>query len=123
MNSNGISKEHLAYLRKVRMRKALILSLRLFLLVAVFALWELMARMKLIDPFITSQPSRIVNTIARLYQEGKLFYHTGITCLETVIGFLLGTIAGTLTAIVLWWSELYPGCWSPTLWFSTACPK
>ena len=63
MNSNGISKEHLAYLRKVRMRKALILSLRLFLLVAVFALWELMARMKLIDPFITSQPSRIVNTI------------------------------------------------------------
>ena len=123
MNSNGISKEHLAYLRKVRMRKALILSLRLFLLVAVFALWELMARMKLIDPFITSQPSRIVNTIARLYQEGKLFYHTGITCLETVIGFLLGTIAGTLTAIVLWWSELLSRVLEPYLVVLNSLPK
>lgn len=123
MNNNGISKEHLAYLRKVRMRKALILSLRLFLLVAVFALWELMARMKLIDPFITSQPSRIVNTIARLYQEGKLFYHTGITCLETVIGFLLGTIAGTLTAIVLWWSELLSRVLEPYLVVLNSLPK
>ena len=38
MNSNGISKEHMEYLKKVRRRKTLILVLRLFLLVALFAL-------------------------------------------------------------------------------------
>ena len=99
--TKSVSKEHTEYLKKVRMRKAIVLSLRLFLLAAIFVLWELLARMKLIDPFIMSQPSRIADTIVSLYREGKLFYHTGITCLETVVGFLLGTITGTIIAVVL----------------------
>jgi NitT/TauT family transport system permease protein len=121
--TKGISKEHTEYLKKVRMRKALILVLRLFLLVAIFVLWELLARMKLIDPFIMSQPSRIADTIARLYREGKLFYHTGITCLETVVGFLLGTTAGTLIAVVLWWSELLSKVLEPYLVVLNSLPK
>ena len=123
MNSNGISKEHMEYLKKVRMRKTLILVLRLFLLVAFFALWELLARLKLIDPFITSQPSRIADTVAKLYHEGKLFYHTGITCLETVIGFMLGTTAGTLIAVILWWSELLSRVLEPYLVVLNSLPK
>jgi len=123
MKSNGISKEHMEYLKKVRMRKTLILVLRLFLLVAFFALWELLARLKLIDPFITSQPSRIADTIASLYREGKLFYHTGITCLETVIGFMLGTTAGTLIAVILWWSEVLSRVLEPYLVVLNSLPK
>ncbi|NMA33400.1 MAG: ABC transporter permease [Clostridiaceae bacterium] len=127
MNGKGItksvSKEHTEYLKKVRMRKAIVLSLRLFLLAAIFVLWELLARMKLIDPFIMSQPSRIADTIVSLYREGKLFYHTGITCLETVVGFLLGTITGTIIAVVLWWSELLSKVLEPYLVVLNSLPK
>ena len=122
-NDTVISNEHKEFLKKVKMRKVFVLSTRILLLIAIFALWELMAVLKLIDPFITSQPSRIVETVANLYREGELFYHTWITCLETVIGFLLGTIAGTLIAVILWWSEFLSKVLEPYLVVLNSLPK
>jgi NitT/TauT family transport system permease protein len=122
-NDAGISNEHREFLRKVRRRKIFILAAQLLLLVALFALWELLAVLKLIDPFIMSQPSRIAETVADLYREGELFYHTGITCLETVIGFLLGTIAGTVIAVILWWSEFLSRVLEPYLVVLNSLPK
>ena len=122
-DKTGISDEHKQFLKKVRMRRKLILSARILLLVAFFALWELLAVLGLIDPFITSQPSRIIDTIADLYRQGVLFYHTGITCLETVIGFLLGTIAGTIIAVILWWSEFLSKVLEPYLVVLNSLPK
>lgn len=122
-NDTAISNEHREFLRKVSRRKAFILAARLFLLIALFALWELLAALKLIDPFITSQPSRIAGTVVDLYKDGDLFYHTGITCLETVIGFLLGTIAGTMIAVILWWSEFLSKVLEPYLVVLNSLPK
>jgi NitT/TauT family transport system permease protein len=119
----SISKEHKEFLKRVRIRKASILAARVFILVAFFALWELMASLKLIDPFITSQPSRIADTLGRLYKQGDLFYHTGVTCFETVIGFLLGTAAGTVIAVVLWWSEFLSKVLEPYLVVLNSLPK
>ncbi len=121
--NDGISKEHQEFLRRVKIRRISILAARVFILAAFFALWELLARLKLIDSFITSQPSRIADTIARLYREGDLFYHIGITCLETVIGFLLGTAAGTAIAVVLWWSEFLSKVLEPYLVVLNSLPK
>ena len=41
---------------------------------------------KIIDSFIMSQPSRIVNTFVDMLSNG-LMRHIGVTCLETLIGF------------------------------------
>ena len=62
---------------------------------------ELAANLKLIDSFITSQPSRVIRTLTNLYKEGQLFQHVGITCMETIVGFVLGTVAGTAIAMAL----------------------
>lgn len=121
--NHTVSKEHRKFLMKVRQRKILILSVRILILLAFFALWELMAELKLIDAFITSQPSRIVKTIGNLYREGRLFYHTGVTCFETVVGFLLGTITGTAAAVVLWWSNLLAKVLEPYLVVLSSLPK
>lgn len=119
----SISNEHKEFLKKVRIRKVSILITRVLILVAFFALWELLASLKLIDSFITSQPSRIIDTLASLYREGDLFYHTGVTCLETMIGFLLGTAAGTVIAVVLWWSEFLSKVLEPYLVVLNSLPK
>lgn len=123
LNDMSTSKEHKEYLKKVKIRKISILTARLFLLVAFFALWELLAVLKLVDPFITSQPSRVIDTLVSLYNEGNLFYHTGVTCFETVVGFLLGTVAGTLIAVVLWWSEFLSKVLEPYLVILNSLPK
>lgn len=118
-----ISKEHREFLKMVRQRKVLILAARVFILVAFFLLWELMAELKVIDAFITSQPSRVLKTLTNLYREGDLFYHTGITCFETIIGFLLGTIVGTAAAVILWWSEFLAKTLEPYLVILNSLPK
>ncbi len=117
------SKEHREFLKKVRHRKILIFAARFFILIAFFLLWEIMAELKIIDPFITSQPSRVLKTLVNLYREGDLFYHTGVTCFETIVGFLLGTIVGTVAAIILWWSEFLAKTLEPYLVILNSLPK
>ena len=87
------------------------------------AVWEITANLKLVDPFITSQPSRIIRTLVNLYREGDLFRHIGVTCLETVAGFLMGTILGTGIAILLWWSDFISRVLEPYLVVLNSLPK
>jgi len=117
------SEEHNTFLKRIRMRKLMILTSRLLILIAFFAVWEVLAELKLIDSFITSQPSRILKTLGNLYREGTLFYHTGVTCFETMVGFLLGTIIGTIIAIILWWSDFLAKVLEPYLVVLNSLPK
>ena len=98
-----MSAERTLYLRRRVRAKRAVLAAQVILLLLIFALWEVAARRKWIDPFITSSPSRIWKTFQNLYASGDLFRHLGISCLETVAGFTLGTLTGTLIAVLLWW--------------------
>ena len=118
-----ISEEHKEYLRRVRMEKLWIRFIQLFILVTALALWEICANLKIVDPFITSQPSRVINTIIRLYEDGVLFHHIAITCLEALVGFVLGTLLGTIIAIILWWSKFLCKVLEPYLVVLNSLPK
>ena len=121
--SSVISQEHKGYLRQVKHEKRRIWFIQISILVIALALWEICADAKIVDPFITSQPSRIIQTIIRLYEEGVLFQHIGITCLEAVIGFVIGTLLGTIIAIILWWSEFLCKVLEPYLVVLNSLPK
>ncbi|MDO9574803.1 MAG: ABC transporter permease, partial [Candidatus Contubernalis sp.] len=94
-----------------------------FLLAAVVFLWEVAANFRWIDPFITSQPSRVIRTLSTLHAEGALYYHIAVTVFETVVGFVLGTIIGTAIAIVLWWSDFISKVFDPYLVVLNSLPK
>ncbi len=118
-----ISIEQRAYLDQIKLKKLIVHSTQILLLIMFFGLWELLARLKVIDAFLTSQPSRIYQTIMNLYHQGMLFQHIGITCLETVLGFLLGTIFGTIIATILWWSDFLAKVCEPYLVVLNSLPK
>ncbi|MEL7567970.1 MAG: ABC transporter permease [Dehalobacterium sp.] len=118
-----ISPEHAQYLRRVKQKKITIRVTQFLILLLAFVSWELFARAKIVDPFITSQPSRIIQTIVSLYEERVLFQHIGVTCLETIIGFLLGTISGVVIAIALWWSKFLSEVLEPYLVVLNSLPK
>ncbi len=118
-----ISAEHARYLKKLKREKKTILLTQSLILVVIFGLWELLARYSIIDPFITSQPTRILQTIADLYEQGVLFHHIGITCIETVAGFLLGTFIGVFIAIALWWFKFLSDVSEPYLVVLNSLPK
>ncbi len=112
-----------SYLAGIRRRERFITCMRYAILVALIGLWELAAQVGWIDPFITSSPSRVAATIARLLQDGELFTHIGVTLFETVAGFLIGTAAGTLIAAAMWWSPVACRILDPYLVILNALPK
>lgn len=122
-NSDTISKEQIEFIKKQKRDKIKVVVTRLLILVGIFSLWELLGDLKIIDPFLTSTPSRMVKSFIKLCEEGSLGRHILITCFETVIGFTLGTILGTLIAIILWWSDFIYKVMDPYIVVLNALPK
>lgn len=116
-------REHELYIKNVKKTKIKIVSTRIIILVSIFVLWEIAGDLKWIDPFLTSTPSRMWKSLIQLYVEGNLFKHVWITCLETILGFSLGTILGTLIAIILWWSDFVSKVLDPYIVVLNALPK
>lgn len=120
---NTYTKEHVAYLRAIHAHRRSVRLTRILVLFLFLALWELGARVGWFDVFILSCPSRIVAAIGRLWSEGSLFLHMGVTLYETVMGFLLGTGLGILLAILLWWLPFVNEVMDPYLVVLNALPK
>ena len=118
-----LSAERRRYLTARRRKTVGIQVARVLLLVLFFVGWEAAARWDLVDPFIVSSPTRVVATIGNLARSGDLWLHVGTSCLETVVGFALGTVLGTAVAICLWWSETLSRLLDPYLVVLGALPK
>ena len=117
-----VSKERAAYLQKQKRKKYMIRTVQISVVVILLALWEILANIGVIDSFIMSQPSRMVKTLLNLGENG-LLTHLGVTCMETLIGFLLGTVLGVGLAVLLWWSKTLSCICEPFLVVLNALPK
>lgn len=118
-----VSPERKIYLKNKQKEGAKEKLCRISFLIIFIALWEISARLYIVDPFIVSSPSRIVKTIVNLARSGELFYHTMVTTLEALAGFFLGTFFGVLTATVLWWESFLNKVAEPYLVILNALPK
>lgn len=105
MYDKNMSEDRKKYLRKIRKNKISVILTQLLILIIFIIGWELLANKGIIDSFITSQPSRILNTFLNLSANG-LLTHLGVTLTETLIGFISGVILGVFIAILLWWSPV-----------------
>lgn len=122
MNKPLISKERKQYLKNKRWKQYRIWLTQIVVLIGFLAIWEILAREKIIDSFITSQPSRIWETFTNL-SSNDLMRHIGVTVYETVVGFLLGTGLGIIIAIILWWSDFLSKVAEPYLVVLNSLPK
>lgn len=98
---NNYSLAHKKYLKSLKVKSFSIHLTRILLLLLIFGVWELSASSGLVDPFITSSPSRIVKQLEILFKDGSLFHHSWVTLYETLLAFAISTILGTIVAIIL----------------------
>lgn len=122
MREKNISEDRKKYLRKNKKGKITVAITQLLILVIFLIGWEILANQGVIDSFITSQPSRILNTFLNLSSNG-LLGHLGITLLETLIGFISGVVLGVIIAICLWWSPFLSKVSEPYLVVLNSLPK
>ncbi|EIJ45777.1 nitrate/sulfonate/bicarbonate ABC transporter permease [Herbaspirillum sp. GW103] len=113
--------------RKIRARHQLVIGLRIAILVIVLGGWEVCARIGWIDPFFFSQPSLIV---AQIYDwmvegtsQGSLWTQVLVTLEETVLGFLIGSVAGVIAGIVLGRNKLLSDVFSLYIQIANSIPR
>jgi NitT/TauT family transport system permease protein len=92
-------------------------------LLGVLGLWEAAARSGWIDSFFWSQPSAIFRTMTIFFTEGDAFTDIAFTFRSTILGFLIGTAAGSLLGLSFWWSRNYAAIVQPYLICLESIPK
>lgn len=122
MKNKAIHTERETYLSAIKRRKYFIKITQIGFLLFLIGLWEILAQFGVIDSFITSQPSRVLKTIINL-SANDLLMHLGVTCAETIIGFVLGVLLGMLVASILWWFQTFSDIFEPYLVILNSLPK
>lgn len=117
------SVEHKLFLKSIRRKKNIILISQLALFIGIMILWELLTRYRIVDPFFMSSPSRIFATLVNLFKSGDILTHISVTVYETILGFTLATMLGTLLAIILWLSETLRKILDPFIVVLNSLPK
>jgi NitT/TauT family transport system permease protein len=112
-----------AYLASKRRERFVVLGGQLALLAAFLVAWELSARHAWVDPLLTSSPGRVLQTFRKLFADGSLLKHTGVTAMETIVGFGAGMLLGVLVAVAIWWSRILSRILDPFLVIANALPK
>ena len=121
-NKNKFS-EHQLFLKQLKKNNFIIIGGRILLFMSLIGIWELLTLLKIVDPFITSSPSRIFNMLVELFKEGNILRHSYITLYETVLAFSISMIVGLIVAIILFSFEKTRKILEPYLIVLNSLPK
>ncbi|MDD3172961.1 MAG: ABC transporter permease [Herbinix sp.] len=119
----GISAAQQAYIRKHVLQLRWVRFYQTIILISFIAIWETTARLGILNSFVFSSPYRVCKTIIEMSANGQLFYHVGITLLETLVSFTLVNVLGLLIAIILWWNDSVSKVFEPYLIVLNSLPK
>ena len=112
---------------RIRRHRTMIISLRVLVLVVALGGWELAARHKWIDPFFYSMPSMIWDQLVEWMRDGtaqgSLWMQVAVTLEETVLGFLIGSIAGVICGILLGRNKLLSDVFSLYIQIANSIPR
>src|SRR5262249_61406150 len=75
------------------------------LLAVVFLAWYGLTRAGLLSPFFFGEPLQVLQRLTDWFISGKIFPHLGITLLETLLAFAIGTAGGLVVGL---WLALSP---------------
>ncbi len=96
---------------------------RAIVAILLFAGWELFTRIGWMDPYYWSSPSAILKTGWIQLSKGTLLVDVVYTSGSTILGFISGTLFGSMLGLSFWWSRRYAGISEPYLIVLNAVPK
>jgi NitT/TauT family transport system permease protein len=88
--------------RSARTRRRLSIGIGRIVLLAAFVLvWQWGSNAHLFDPGVVSSPGAIWQHLVTWSANGTLWFHSAITVEETVLGFLIGSVAGIVLGFAI----------------------
>ena len=97
--------------------------LQIAAVVAFFALWEIGVRAGWISAFLVGSPAGIFSFAYKMILSGELLSDTWYTLFEAILGFIIGTIFGSLLGLALWYSVFVARLVEPFIVAINSVPK
>ena len=118
-----VNEERLSFLKKIKKNKRIIFTFILLIIILILGIWEILARLSIINTFITSSPTDIIKTTIKLINDGSLFSHMYVTIYEVIISFLISSSIGIIVATILWSNKTLARIIDPYLTILNSLPK
>ncbi len=93
------------------------------ILVVLIALWEMSVRAGWVSAFLFGSPRGVASAFWRLTASGELLEHAGYTLWASFLGFVIGTVAGSVPGLALWYSSYVARVVEPFLVAINSVPK
>ena len=74
---------------------------QVLLLVLLFAAWHVLVKLEVLSAFFFGEPLQVLARIWEWFASGRIYPHLGITLLETLLAFVIGTLAGLVVGLWL----------------------
>ena len=107
----------------LRRLKGSALLAQIAILVVIIGAWEIGVQRGSISGFLFGAPSGVAETGWRLISSGELLEHSAYTLWASVLGFVIGTVAGSLPGLLLWYSPYIARVVEPFLVAINSVPK
>ena len=117
------SSEHKLFLKNIQKNKIVTAFLQILILLFFLISWEILSHYEILNPFLYSSPSKIINTIIGLFKTNNLFSHIYITLYETIISFFASSFIGLCLASIFWWWNVVFKIFDPYLTVLNSLPK
>jgi NitT/TauT family transport system permease protein len=91
--------------------------------IGFFALWEIGVRFGFISAFLVGSPSGIFALAFKMIETGELLSDTWYTLFEAILGFVIGTVCGSLLGLALWYSVFVARLVEPFIVAINSVPK
>jgi NitT/TauT family transport system permease protein len=99
------------------------ITLQTLFVVFFLAVWEAGARAGLVSPFLVGSPAGIWKILVISVRNGSLLADTWTTLFEAILGFVLGTAAGSAIGLGLWYSPFVARLVEPFVVAINSVPK
>jgi NitT/TauT family transport system permease protein len=97
--------------------------LQIAAVVTFFAVWEIGVRAGYVSAFLVGSPAGIFVTAYKMLLSGDLLSDTWYTLFEAILGFVIGTIFGSLLGLALWYSVFVARLVEPFIVAINSVPK
>lgn len=96
---------------------------QILLVLGLLVLWEVLVRTGVAPVYLYGQPTLIFAKGVALLREGELLPHVGVTALEAIAGFIIGTTLGSAAGLALWLSDALARVLRPIIVAINGVPK
>ena len=112
-----------SFLQKHKKRQQFIRLMRIAVFLVFLIIWEISARLGLIDSFIFGSPSQVCLAFRALLLTNHLLSHIGITVFETLASFFLVVGFSLFFSVLLWLCPRLAAILEPYLVVLNSLPK